>query len=73
MNMPGLRWGASMQGFDQDRLFSALMYLAMALFVAGGLSWSRGGWLRRAAIAVYAVVVVLVLIDIAIWLVGSQG
>ena len=61
-----------MQGLDGHRLISALLYVAMALFVAGGLPLARRTRFRQGAIVIYGAVVALVLVEIVLWLIGSS-
>jgi hypothetical protein len=55
---------------DRQQLFSALTLVVMTLFVASGYGplgrWRRG--LRLAAVALFAVAVVAVLVEIVLWL-----
>lgn len=61
-----------MNGLEPQRLFSALTMLVMALFVAGNVVADRRwrGWLRRAAIAGFAVAAAAALVQIAFWSAG---
>jgi hypothetical protein len=60
---------ADMDGFDRQRLLSALMLVVMALFVASGLRvparWRRR--LRLAAIGAFVVALIAALAAIVIW------
>ncbi|MBV9859139.1 MAG: hypothetical protein JO038_03405 [Alphaproteobacteria bacterium] len=61
-----------MDWLDQNRLFSALIYAATALFLFGGVVGSaQRGRFRRLAIGAYAVAVAVVLAAIARWLIGG--
>ena len=60
-----------MQGLEPNQLIGSLLYVAMALFVIGGLPLARLARFRQGAILVYAAVVTLVLIEIALWLTRS--
>jgi hypothetical protein len=57
---------------DPQRLFSALTLLVMALFVSSGWAplarWRRP--LRLAAVAIFALAVIAVLVEIALWMTG---
>ena len=62
-----------MQGFDRQRLVSALLLAATALFLmasAPGFGYRRA--LRRAGIAVYAIAMAVVLVWVVLWLAGRQ-
>jgi hypothetical protein len=63
---------ATMNGFDRQRLFSALILVIMALFVASGLPpaarWR--GPLQFAAIGAFLIAVAAALVEIALWLIG---
>jgi hypothetical protein len=64
-----------MNGFDRQRLISALILVVMALFVSSGVApaarWRRP--LRLAAIVGFLTTVALVLAEIAFWWAGSGG
>ena len=61
-----------MNGFDRQRLLTALILLVMALFVASGvppaMRWRRK--LRLAAIAAFFIALALALAEIALWWTG---
>ena len=63
---------AEMNGIDRQQMFSALILLVMALFVATGTPpaarWRRQ--LRLAAIIGFLIAVAAALVEIAIWLIG---
>ena len=63
-----------MNGLDRHRLLTALILVAMALFVAAGApfatAWRRP--LRRAAILGFVVAVALALGDIVYWWIGQE-
>ncbi|HTV89890.1 MAG TPA: hypothetical protein VME41_12825 [Stellaceae bacterium] len=61
-----------MNPLDRQQLFSALMLAAMALFVASGAP-SLGRWRRRlrlGAVALFALAMTAVLVEIGLWLGG---
>ncbi len=64
-----------MTGFDRQRLFAALMFLVMALFVASGLpaAAERRRLLRRLAIIGFALALAAALIEIGVWSAGLGG
>jgi len=68
----GNRGLAGMNGFDRQRLFSALLLLAMALFVSAGAPfaarWRRQ--IRFAAIAGFCIALAMALGEIAVWLIA---
>ena len=59
-----------MGGFEQRRLFGALILLVTALFIAGGYSplarWGRQ--LRIAAIGIFVLALATAVIQIILWL-----
>jgi len=59
-----------MGGFEQRRLFGALILLVTALFIAGGYSplarWGRQ--LRIAAIGIFVLALAAAVIQIILWL-----
>ena len=61
-----------MNGFDRQRLLTALILVVMALFVASGVPpatrWRRK--LRVAAIVVFFVTLALALAEITLWWTG---
>jgi hypothetical protein len=61
-------------GFDRQRLLSALILLVMALFVASGVPpatrWRRP--LRLAAIAGFFIALAVALAQIALWGIGQS-
>lgn len=61
-----------MQGFDRQRLLTALILVVMALFVSAGTPfaarWHRQ--LRRAAIIGFVIAVALALAEIGFWWAG---
>ena len=61
-----------MRPLDPQRLFAALTFLVMALFVSSGYPplarWRRH--LRLGAIAALALAVVVALVEIGLWLIG---
>ncbi len=62
----------AMDGLDRQSLFSALILVVMALFVASGLP-PAAGWrrqLRLAAVAGFVIAVALALADIVFWWTG---
>ena len=62
-----------MNGIDRGQLITVLTLLVMALFVSSGVRFA-GRWhrpLRTGAIALFAVALALVLVEIAIWLSGG--
>jgi hypothetical protein len=64
-----------MTPYDRQRLFSALVLLVTALFVAGGAA-PIGRWQRRlrlAALAGLILGVVAALVEIALWLSRRGG
>lgn len=56
---------------DRGRLFQALTYLIIVLFVSGGVSARYRRELRWAATGLYAAAVALVLVCIGLWLAGE--
>jgi hypothetical protein len=63
---------AEMDGFDRQRLLTALILVVMALFVSSGLTpaarWRRG--LRLAAIVGFCVALAAALAEIVWWWTG---
>ena len=57
-----------MDGLNRQQLFAALIGLVTALFVMGGLPGRWRRQLRRAAIAVFILAMVVVLVQIGLWL-----
>ena len=57
-----------MDGLNRQQLFAALIGLVTALFVMGGLPGRWRRQLRGAAIAVFILAVVVVLVQIGLWL-----
>jgi hypothetical protein len=67
-----VRGMAEMDGFDRQRLFSALILVVTALFVSSGVPqltrWRRR--LRLAAIVGFLIALAAALADIALWWAG---
>jgi cell division protein FtsW (lipid II flippase) len=57
-----------MDGLNRQQMFAALIGLVTALFVMGGLPGPWRRQLRAAAIAVFILAVVVVLVQIGLWL-----
>ena len=63
-----------MPDLERGQMISALFYLIIALFLAGGVVSRHRHQvaLRRASIALYAVAVVVVIGLVALWLAGGE-
>jgi ABC-type amino acid transport system permease subunit len=62
-----------MPDLERGQMVAAVMYVIIALFLAGNVvSRQRRAALRKATIALYAAAVVVVLGLIALWLTGHE-
>jgi len=70
-----MRGMAELTGVDRQQLLSALVLLAMALFVGGGVAQGARwrGRLRRAAIIAFLFAVTAALVEIALWVIGLRA
>ena len=62
-----------MGGIERHQAFAALIGLAAALFVMAGLPGRWRTQLRAAAVAVFVLALLAVLVEIALWWAGSGG
>ena len=62
-----------MNGIERHQAFAALIGLVAALFVMAGLPGPWRRQLRAAAVAVFVLALLAVLVEIALWLAGSGG